>query len=510
MSARNGGATVDLPVHAAAGTTAREALWRARRSLQAGDSDRAEHELRQLLLRDEGCAEAWFFLGVISQRQGSPVEAIKRYENALRLVPDLAEAHNNLGVVLEEQGSVREAEAHFREAIGLMEDYPEAHNNLGNALQDQGRFTEALPAYRRALELRPGYLDAFKHLGNALRVLGRLDEAIDCYSNALRLAPDHVLLHMSRAMVWIQMGDLVRGWNECEWRLRADDSPIPKFAQPVWDGSALDGQSILIHAEQGLGDTIQFIRYVPMIAARGGRVIVACSPLLRGITGSCPGVAQVVTTGDPLPDFACYAPVLSLPRILGTTLQTIPARVPYLYADRERIARWRSELGAIEGIKLGIVWQGNPQHTRDRERSFRLAQLEPLARVTGVRLFSLQKNAGTDQIAAVANRFPVTDLGSRLEDFVDTAAALCSLDLVISPDSSPAHLAGALGVPVWLALPYVADWRWMSDRDDSPWYPTMRLFRQRRFGDWDEVFQRLAAELTALTLKEDRPAGGAA
>ena len=415
----------------------------------------------------------------------------------MRLAPGLAEARNNLGVILQSQGRIDEAETCFRKALMLEPDYAEAHNNLGNALQDQGRFEEATSAYRQALHFRPGYVEALKHLGNALRALGRLSEAIACYDEGLRQAPDHVLLHMSRAMVWLQSGDFARGWPECEWRLRGQDLPIHRLSQPVWDGSELGGRTILILAEQGLGDTIQFIRYAPLVARRGGRVVVTCARTLSRILATCPGVDRVIIAGDPLPEFACHAPVMSLPAILGTTLQTIPAEIPYLAADPSLVARWRDELDGIDEFKIGVVWQGNPDHTRDRERSFRLDHLEPVARVPGVRLFSLQKTFGLNQIEAVSDRFSVTGLGHRLDDFVDTAAVMRNLDLVISADSSPAHLAGALGVPVWMPLPFISDWRWMTDRDDTPWYPTMRLFRQQRFGDWDSLFARLAREVAA-------------
>jgi hypothetical protein len=220
---------------------------------------------------------------------------------------------------------------------------------------------------------------------------------------------------------------------------------------------------------------------------------------------SCPGVDEVVTQGKPLPEFACYAPVLSLPRIFGTTLETIPARVPYLSADPDRRARWHEELRNSLEFKVGVIWQGNPLHSRDRERSFKLSHLEPLARIPGVRLFSLQKNTGVEQIAALGNQFLVTDLGSGLDDFADTAAVMSNLDLVVSPDSSPAHLAGALGVRVWMVLPFTADWRWMTDRDDTPWYPTMRLYRQSRFGDWNELFERLSADLKELVARRGNP-----
>ncbi len=495
---------LDVPAPGVARRTTRQSLAIAVGFLRAGDLARAEQAFLQIARQDPLSGEARFFLGLIHQQRKDLETAIHHYELAVRLAPDLAEARNNLGVILESQGRLEEAETYFREALELEPDYAEAHNNLGNVLQDQGQFEEATTAYRQALHFRPGYVDALKHLGNALRALGRLTEAIACYDEGLRHAPDHALLHMSRAMVWLQSGDFARGWPECEWRLRGQDLLIHRLQGPIWDGAELGGRTILIVAEQGLGDTIQFIRYAPLVARRGGRVVVTCVRVLSRILATCPGVDQVIIEGDPLPEFACHAPVMSLPAILGTTLQTIPAEVPYLAADPSLVARWRDALDGIDEFKIGVVWQGNPVHTKDRERSFRLAQLEPVARVPGVRLFSLQKNFGLDQIEAVSDRFLVTGLGHRLDDIVDTAAVMRNLDLVISADSSPAHLAGALAVPVWMPLPYIGDWRWMTDRDDTPWYPTMRLFRQRRFGDWDELFARLARELTAARIFHSR------
>ena len=504
MPPQDGCFVLDVPAHGVTRRTTRQSLAIAGGFLRAGDRARAEQAFLQIARQDPLSGETRFFLGLIHQQRKDLETAIHHYEHALRLAPDLAEARNNLGVILQSRGRLDEAEACFHEALKLEPDYAEAHNNLGNALQDQGRFEEAITAYRQALHFRPGYVEALKHLGNALRALGRLTEAIACYDEGLRHAPDHALLHMSRAMVWLQSGDFARGWPECEWRLRGQDLLIHRLPQPVWDGSELDGRTILIVAEQGLGDTIQFIRYAPLVARRGGRVVVSCARMLSQILATCPGVDQVIIEGDPLPEFACHAPVMSLPAILGTTLQTIPVEVPYLAADPPLVARWRDALDGIDEFKIGVVWQGNPVHTRDRERSFRLAHLEPVARVPGVRLFSLQKNFGLDQIEAVSDRFHVTGLGHRLDDFVDTAAVMRNLDLVISADSSPAHLAGALGVPVWMPLPYISDWRWMADRDDTPWYPTMRLFRQRRFGDWDELFARLARELAAARIFHSR------
>jgi Tfp pilus assembly protein PilF len=494
MPAQDGCFVVEAPVR-----TTRQALATAARHLRAGEIPHAEQAFSEIAREDPSSGEARFFLGLISQHRQDLEAAILHYEQALRLTPDLAEASNNLGVILQSKGVLDEAESFFREAIRRMPDYAEAHNNLGNVLQDQGRFEESVTAYRQALRFRPGYLEVFKHLGNALRALGRLDDAIACYDEGLRLAPNHSLLHTSRAMVRIQMGDLPRGFAEVEWRLRDHQLPTDGLPQPAWDGSPLNGQTLLICAEQGLGDTLQFIRFATEVSRLGGRVVVACDRALARIAGTCAGVDEVVTQGSPLPEFSCHAAVMSLPRILGTTLATIPCEIPYLVAEPRLVDRWRIELSGIEELKVGVVWQGNPNHTKDRERSFRLAQLEPVARVPAVRLFSLQKNFGLEQLDEISDRFVVTELGSRLPDLVDTAAVMRNLDLVISVDSAPAHLAGALGVPVWLVLPYISDWRWMTDRDDSPWYPTMRLFRQSRFGDWKELFERLARELSVLT-----------
>jgi Tfp pilus assembly protein PilF len=495
MTRQQGGAKIPIPPRQLARKASRRELLDVSRLIQAGAMKAAEIACRQILEYDDSSAEGWFFLGLIHQDRQDWAGAGDYYRQAIRLDPGLAEAHNNLGVVLQTQEQFQRAERCYREALRLEPHYPEALNNLGNVVLDTGRFEEAEAAYREALRQQPGYVEAIKHLGNVLRAQGRLAEAIECYNRGLALAPDHVLLHTARAMVWIQMGDFVRGWPECEWRLSGVKQPIPHVDRPVWDGSPLAGRTIVIIAEQGLGDTLQFIRFAPEAARRGGNVIVFSTPILSRILASCPGVKRVVTDPRALPDFACYAPVMSLPRILGTTLETIPADLPYLAPEPATSAAWQAELGAKEGFKIGVVWQGNPIHTKDRERSFRLAQLAPVASVPGVRLFSLQKNFGLEQLDEVTGRFEVVELGTRLHDFVDTAAVMQQLDLVISADSSPAHLAGALGAPVWMALPYICDWRWMSERTDTPWYPAMRLFRQRRFGDWDEVFARMAGEL---------------
>jgi hypothetical protein len=415
----------------------------------------------------------------------------------LRLDPNHVEALNNLSVALQAQGDIECALDGLRRAIALKPEYADAHSNLGNALQEQGQLDGAVASYRQALQLKPAHFDALNNLGNALRAQGKLVESVASYERALQVKPDNPQVRMSRALCWLQMGDFERGWAEYEWRLKCREFSIPAFRQPLWDGSPLEGRLILLYADHGLGDSIQFIRYAPMVKARGGCVIVACQQPLARLLATCPGIDEVFAEGSLLPDFAFYAPLMSLPRILATSLSSVPAEVPYLAADRALVEQWRGELEPGGGFRIGIVWQGNPRYRRDHQRSFRLAQLEPLARVEGVRLLSLQKGAGTDQIAQLGERFAVSDLGSQFTDFMDTAAVMRNLDLVITSDSSIAHLAGALGVPIWVAIPVAADWRWLNEREDSPWYPTMRLFRQKRWGDWDEVFARMAGELAA-------------
>jgi hypothetical protein len=258
------------------------------------------------------------------------------------------------------------------------------------------------------LDFEPDYLEVYDHLGLVLQAQGRLSEAVDFFSHALRLVPDLAQVHMNRALAWLQMGDFAQGWTEYEWRWRCREHPVPASTQPVWDGAPLDGRTILLRAEQGLGDALQFIRYAPLVERRGGRVVVTCPESLTRILASCPGVVEVIPEGSRVPEFTCHAALMSLPRIFGTTLQTIPAEVPYLSADSALVARWRGELGPVDGFKIGIAWQGNPDHKKDRHRSLRLARFEPLVQIPGVRLFSLQKGFGTEQLAEVSGLFSVS------------------------------------------------------------------------------------------------------
>jgi hypothetical protein len=339
------------------------------------------------------------------------------------------------------------------------------------------------------------------NLGNALRDRGEPDSAESSYLAALRIEPDYAEAHYIRALGQLLRGQFEEGWQGYEWRSKCRSFPRRSFDRPTWDGTPLAGRTILLHAEQGLGDVLQFIRYAAPVKDRGGIVLVECPAALRELLGRTPGIDRLIAQGESLPWFDVQASLMSLGRILRTSLATIPANVPYVFPDPEAADRRRQELAGDAGLKVGICWQGNPNYPGDRQRSFPLDQLAPLARVPGVRLFSLQKGHGREQIRALAGRFDVTDLGQHLDEtagaFVDTAAVLKSLDLVIAPNTAIAHLAGAMGVPAWVALPDSLEWRWMVGREDSPWYPTIRLFRRTAGQGWDEVFERMASQLPA-------------
>jgi hypothetical protein len=296
------------------------------------------------------------------------------------------------------------------------------------------------------------------------------------------------------------MGDFEQGWPEYAWRLKTQELALPPIPQPLWDGSRLNGKTILLHAEQGLGDTIHFIRYAPLVKEQGGQVVVVCPSQLTPLLASSPGIDRLVATGMLLPPFDVHAPLLSLPGIFRTNAATIPASVPYIFADPSLVQHWHHELSATPGYKVGIAWKGSSRHKKDRERSVSLEALAPLAAVPEINLFSLQVGPGREELAALGDRFRVTDLGGRFdpESLADAAAAIQSLDLIVTVDSALAHVAGALGTPVWVAVPFSPDWRWQLEREDSPWYPTLRLFRQRLPGQWPEVFERIAVELRKL------------
>lgn len=469
---------------------------------QQGNLTLAEELYRQVLAVHPTQADALHLLGVVHLQTGRQVEAVEQIEQAIAANGTNPIYYNHLGAAYGALGDTDRAEAAFRSAVRLKPDFAEGHLNLGLLLAGQCRLDEAVESYRRTVELQPQLVLGHNNLGIALAQLGRRAEAMAAYEQALAIDPAFPEAHVNRAYLWLADGDFARGWPEYEWRWRSKGYAPPVHHQRRWEGGEAAGRTILLDAEQGIGDTLQFVRYAQVLKARGARVVLRCQNVLVPLLSRCQGVDAVVGKDDPLPSFDAVAPLMSLPHILGTTLDTIPAEVPYLLANPELVERWELEIRSFHGFRVGVVWQGSKRFQTDRLRSFPLAQIEPLAQVPGVRLFSLQKGPGSEQLSLAHQLFAIKDLGSRLDEvqgaFCDTAAVMSHLHLVIASDTAVAHLAGALGRPVWLALPHTAEWRWLIGRDDSPWYPTMRIFRQGRPGDWETVFARMAEELARL------------
>ncbi len=455
---------------------------------QSGDQETAEALIRRALRLDGNDAGYHNSLGSVLLARDRPDAALRCFRRALVLNPDSAEAHTNLGNALMRLDDAAGAEASYRQALGRRPGYAVAHNNLGGALRRQGRLADALAAYDRALACDPAYAAALSNRGRVLAELGRPEDALADYERALAVDPGHAEAHANRATALLLLGRFAEGWEEYEWRWRTRGFTTPRrpFAEPLWDGAELVGRTILVHAEQGLGSAIQFVRYVPLVARRGGCVVLECQEPLQRLFASVDGVSRLVAKGEALPGFDVHVPMMSLPRLFATRLETIPATVPYLGADAGLVARWRERLSPLPTPRVGLVWAGNPRHDNDRNRSMPQAALAPLTASGAASFVSLQAGPGSAAAARLPPG-PILDLAPQIGDFADTAAVVASLDLVISVDTAVAHLAGALARPVWLLLPFVPEWRWLLDRDDSPWYPTMRLFRQTAPGDWTGV-----------------------
>ncbi len=475
--------------------------------LQLQNYAEAETAYRRCLQYQPRHVEALVNLGFALNELDRFEEARACYEQARALQPELPEIHHNLGNVLREQGQIEEAMACYEEALRLRPDYAKAHINKGVALVGRGDVAEGAACLRRGVELQPDFAEAHNSLGTALSAQGDLTDAIAQYEHAIRLKPDFPEAYWNRSLVRLLQGDYERGWRDYEWRWRCRRAfPLPNLSQPRWDGSPLEGRTILLYAEQGLGDTLHFVRYAALLKAQGARVVLQCQAPLIPLLSRCAGIDEIIPWGARPPAFDIWTPMLSLPHLLQTRLESIPADIPYLFADPALVEHWRRQFASVPGFKVGIAWQGSPRHPWDRHRSVRLSCFEPLARVRGVQLISLQQGPGTEQLQGCS--FAVANLGDLIDRtsgaFMDTAAILRNLDLVITVDTALAHLAGGLGVQAWLALHYTPDWRWLLGRDRSPWYPTIRLFRQPAIGDWTSVFARMAEELQALARRKSR------
>jgi tetratricopeptide (TPR) repeat protein len=460
--------------------------------------DRAIHFLQRAIEIEPTAAEAHCNLGVALNAKGLFDQAIASHQRAVELQPTRAELYANLGAALASAQRWDHAIAAYEAAGRLKPDFADAHYNLGNALRAIERFDQAVAAYQQAVRINPSFAEAISNLGIVLRSLGRLDEARGAYDRAIELNPESPEPHWNRAVTLLLAGDYERGWAAYEWRLRQPWAKPRRFAVPRWEGEELAGRTILLHAEQGLGDTIQFARYIPLVAERGGRVIIECQPELRDLLTSLPGTHHVIPQGAALPKFDVHCPLMSLPGIFATRLDSIPATKLYLTADPRLVEAWRDRLKTDAGrIKVGLAWAGRPEHQSDRQRSMSLADLTPLAAVAPVDFYSLQKGAIADPHRP-PEWFGLIDCALNLITFADTAALVHHMDLVICVDTAVAHLAGAMGKPVWLLLPVVPDWRWLLERSDTPWYPTMRLFRQEQPGKWAGPVGHVVTCLTEL------------
>lgn len=460
---------------------------------QAGRLAAAEAAYREVLAHFPRQPDALHMLGVLAHQAGRHELALQLIGRAIGIAPKQAAFHNNLGSCHEARGELDAALVAFRRAIALQPGLPEAHNNVGNVLQALGDCDGAIAAYRQALALRPAYAEAQDNLGAALQAAGRPEEAIAAHRQALALRPDHAGAQWNLAYALLLKGDFAAGWAQNEWRWRASgrQAADPGWSQPLWLGTpALAGRTLLVHHEQGLGDTLQMLRYAPLLAAQGARVLLRVPATLADLAATVPGVAAVIREGEPLPAFDLHCPCMSLPLACGTLLETIPATVPYLAAPEAARSAWQARLGPAQRRRVGLAWSGSAGHRNDRNRSLPFARLAPLLDADA-EFHSLQKEYRAADAAAMRADGRIIDHAADLATLADTAGLIAALDLVITVDTAVAHLAGAMGRPAWLLLPFAPDYRWLLGRDDSPWYPTLRLFRQPVAGDWGSVVGRV-------------------
>jgi tetratricopeptide (TPR) repeat protein len=501
-------------------------------SYGAGNYDAAVSYISKAIRYDPGNAEAYSNLGFILQGKGRLDDAVKCYQKAVELNPDLLQAYMNLGNTFKEKGRFDDAVRYYQKALQICPDLPDAYSNigitllktrqpdkavdfcqkavqlaphdvnmyynLGIVLQENGRLDEAVACYQKASQLAPGDAEIYNNLAFALQENRRPYEAIPYYRKALGLQPDYATAHWNLALALLLTGNFREGWREYEWRWGTKYllSSKRKFEQPLWTGSDIEGLTILLHAEQGLGDTFQFIRYAPLVAGRGAKVIFECYGHMASLMRGVDGIHQLIVSGEELPAFDVHCPLLSLPLAFDTTLETVPAAIPYISADILLTDKWKDLLKHDDSkLKIGIVWAGNPGFKQNRYRNIPLHFFAPVAGLPGVTLYSLQKGEEAGTAKDPPGGMKLVDYTSEINDFSDTAAFIENLDLVISVDTAVAHLAGAMGRPVWTLLPFSPEWRWLMDREDSPWYPTMRLFRQSSHMDWQSVIDGVIREL---------------
>ncbi len=446
-------------------------------------------------------AEAHFNRAIVLEELERPQEALESYDHAITADPAHAWAHNNRGNVLREFHRPAEALESFDRAIALQPGYAEAHYNRANVLKELERPQEALESFDRAIAANPRFVEAYSNRGTLLKELHRTQEAFADLDRAIALEPAYAPAYFNKALLKILTGDYAEGWRLYEWRWKlAPKEAVRSFTQPLWTGAEpLAGKTLLIHAEQGLGDTIQFCRYAPMAEKLGAKIILEVPQRLVPVMATLTGNITVVEKGKPLPPFDLHCPMLSLPLAFKTELGSVPGKVPYLFADPDKSALWRKKLGPKSKPRVALAWSGKKDNTKDQSRSMSLENLRPLLELP-FDFHSLQIEYGEKDLALLAG-LPIKDHQKEQKDFSDTAALISEMDLVLSVDTSVAHLAGALGKHLWVMLSYTPDHRWMWDRPDSPWYPTATLFRQPAMGDWKTVVSQVVQRLQKKFLK---------
>ena len=519
-------------------TTVQQVLARVEQLRQLGHLAQARDLCQQVVTAQPRHAEALHLLGIVLHQAGNSAGAIEMLQRAVAVRPDVplyysnlgemlrlarrfdeavaageravalhpgyAHGLNNLGIAYYDRREYERAAESYRRALARDPTFAEAHNNLGNAYRSQLKLEEAIASFDRALRLKPGYVDAVANQASALHLSGRIDEAIAAYRKAIAMQPMQANAHSGIGLLYLMNGDFAEGWYEYEWRFRSTETSTPTLPGAIWGGESLQNRRILVYSEQGFGDALQFCRYLPLLRERGATVFLRVPPPLKALLAESMPWLQISSEAKaPLPAYDCQCALLSLPHRFETRMESIPATVPYLRPPEAALARWAERIPAAPGeLKVGIVWAGSKLHVNDLNRSVPLATWAPLLAVEGVRFFSLQVGDETRQLAEAGQK--VTDLSPLLTDYAETAAAVAQLDLVISVDTSVVHLAGALARPIWILIPTVPDWRWLRDRDDNPWYPTVRLFRQATMFEWEPVLAKVAQELAAAVADHSR------
>jgi tetratricopeptide (TPR) repeat protein len=503
----------------------------------------AVDEYNKVIAINPDCSQAHFNKGIALVEQNKFTEAIESFIRATTINPNYTKAFVNLGNAYHKDKQLDKAAESYHKALALDRYYYDALCGLGKVLCEQNKFTEAIAQFEQTAHMRPDDLSNLLDLANTLNMINkteealalyktivtkspnnvsilyniaytlkkleRFEEAMTYYEKVLSLDPNHEEAHFSLSLAYLIQGDFQKGWPEYEWRWNRPGSNSPRsFSKPLWDGSNLQGKTILIHAEQGLGDTFQFCRYAREIKKQGARIIFLAQDPLLTLLKLCPYVDEVLPFSASGRAFDYHVPLMTLPYLLKTTIDTVPDDVPYLYADPALVTYWAEQLKHDTNFKIGICWQGNANYsthflrTAVAAKSIRLEKFAPLALLGGVSIYSLQKTTGEDQLKNLPQGFILKQFDSSLDTqhgrFMDTVAVMKNLDLIITVDTSIAHCAGGLGIPVWVMLPKPPDWRWMLNRDDTPWYPTMRLFRQSNPDSWEDVFENIVQELTPI------------